>query len=116
MLVKNVEHIKRKAVIAGNLKYYRKLGGLTQQQLADKCEYISKAMLGSYEEERAAPDPSQLVWLAMALRIEVGDLLSEDPPSTKMDVVKPAFKDRLYVSYLKLPEQKKKIVDFILNS
>ena len=41
-------------IFGSNLKFLRKAKGLTQDQLADKLG-INRAMIGSYEENRAIP-------------------------------------------------------------
>lgn len=60
--------------IGNNIKYYRKQKGLTQEQLASKCN-ISKNGLWNYENNKRKPNIEILTDIAMALDISMSDLL-----------------------------------------
>lgn len=60
-----------------NLKYLRKIKGLTQDQLADKIG-VNRAMIGSYEEGRAIPKVTLLLDIAHYFGITIDSLVGED--------------------------------------
>jgi transcriptional regulator with XRE-family HTH domain len=60
--------------IAQNIKYLRKEKGLTQEELANNIG-VNRAMIGSYEENRAVPKLSVLKDLAYFFKISIDDLI-----------------------------------------
>jgi len=60
-------------VIGSNIKYLRKKKGLTQDELAKNIG-VNRAMIGSYEENRAVPKLSVLKDLAYFFNISIDDL------------------------------------------
>lgn len=60
--------------IAKNIKCLRKEKGLTQEELANNIG-VNRAMIGSYEENRAVPKLSVLKDLAYFFKISIDDLI-----------------------------------------
>ncbi|MBU8892916.1 MAG: LexA family transcriptional regulator [Bacteroidales bacterium] len=60
--------------IGQNIKYLRKIKGLTQEELAGNIG-VNRAMIGSYEENRAAPKLSVLRDIAYFFSISIDDLI-----------------------------------------
>ncbi len=60
--------------IAQNIKYLRKEKGLTQEELANNIG-VNRAMIGSYEENRAVPKLSVLKDMAYFFKISIDDLI-----------------------------------------
>lgn len=75
-----------------NIKYLRKTRELTQDQLANKIG-VKRAMIGSYEENRAVPKLHALRILSHYFKVSIDDLVnidlsipeSKDEPSRKAD-------------------------------
>jgi transcriptional regulator with XRE-family HTH domain len=65
-----------------NLKYLRKLKGLTQEEFANKLQ-IKRSLLGAYEEERAEPRIDVLEIISDQFNISLDDLLRSDLSETK---------------------------------
>lgn len=62
---------------ANNIKHLRKLKKLTQQQLAEELK-ISKARLGSYEENRSEPPMDLLMLFSTYFKIPIDALIKND--------------------------------------
>jgi transcriptional regulator with XRE-family HTH domain len=60
-----------------NIRYLRKIRGLTQDQLADKIS-VNRAMIGSYEEGRAIPKLDALRAMSLYFSIRIDDLVNID--------------------------------------
>ncbi len=60
-----------------NLKYLRKLRGLTQEEFAAKLQ-IKRSLLGAYEEERAEPRIDVLESVSDLFKVSLDDLLRRD--------------------------------------
>lgn len=60
-----------------NLKYLRKLRGLTQEEFAMKLN-IKRSLLGAYEEERAEPRIDVLELVSDSFKISLDELLRKD--------------------------------------
>lgn len=60
-----------------NIKYLRKVRNLTQDQLADKIG-VNRAMIGSYEEGRAAPKLPALQILSHYFNVSIDSLVNID--------------------------------------
>jgi len=60
-----------------NLKYLRKLRGLTQEEFATKL-HIKRSLLGAYEEERAEPRLDVLEIISDTFKVSLDDLLRKD--------------------------------------
>ena len=58
-----------------NLKYERKIAGLTQQQLADKMG-IKQQQLSRWERDEIEPAVSSIVAIAKALDVSYDDLFN----------------------------------------
>jgi len=65
-----------------NLKYLRKLKGLTQEEFAQKLQ-IKRSLLGAYEEERAEPRVDVLEVVSDLFRVSLDDLLRRDLGESK---------------------------------
>jgi len=65
-----------------NLKYLRKLRGLTQEEFAQKLG-IKRSLLGAYEEERAEPRMEVLETVCDMFKLTMDDLLRKDLSDTK---------------------------------
>ncbi len=63
--------------LSKNIRYLRKSKGLTQSELADKIG-VNRAVLGSYEEDRAAPKLPALQALAHYFETDLDELLDHD--------------------------------------
>jgi len=64
-------------LVAQNIKYLRKVKGLTQDQLADKIG-VNRAMIGSYEENRAVPKLSGLRVMAHYFGVTIDEFVNTD--------------------------------------
>jgi len=60
-----------------NIKHLRKSRNLTQDQLADKIG-VNRAMIGSYEENRAVPKLSALRIISHYFRVSIDDMVNID--------------------------------------
>jgi transcriptional regulator with XRE-family HTH domain len=65
-----------------NLKYLRKLRGLTQEEFAAKI-HIKRSLLGAYEEERAEPRIDVLETVSDLFKVSLDDLLRRDLSEVK---------------------------------
>lgn len=65
------------SIVSNNIKYLRRLNGLTQEQFARKIQ-IKRSLLGAYEEARANPNLTNLKNMAAAFGISVDNLLKND--------------------------------------
>jgi transcriptional regulator with XRE-family HTH domain len=65
-----------------NLKYLRKLRGLTQEEFAQKLQ-IKRSLLGAYEEERAEPRIDVIEAVSDWFKISLDDLLRRDLSDVK---------------------------------
>ncbi|MGL6269454.1 MAG: helix-turn-helix domain-containing protein, partial [Chitinophagaceae bacterium] len=65
-----------------NLKYLRKLRGLTQEEFAVKLN-IKRSLLGAYEEERAEPRLDVLETISDWFKVSLDDLLRRDLSEVK---------------------------------
>lgn len=62
-------------MIGNNIKYLRKQNNLTQNDLANKIG-VNRAVIGSYEEERAQPKISILQALSSVFKVTIDDLVN----------------------------------------
>lgn len=65
------------SIVSKNLKYLRRLSGLTQEQTAEKVG-IKRSLLGAYEEGRADPRLNNLMKFSSIYDVSVDRLISED--------------------------------------
>lgn len=65
------------SIVSNNIKYLRRLNGLTQEQFARKIA-IKRSLLGAYEEARANPNLTNLKNMATAFGVSVDNLLKND--------------------------------------
>jgi len=70
------------SVASKNLKYLRKLRGLTQEEFANKL-MIKRSLLGAYEEERAEPRIEVLEVVADMFKLTLDELLRKDLGDSK---------------------------------
>lgn len=64
-----------RAILAQNLRLYRKEQGLSQEELASRCE-LHRTYIGSVEREERNVSLSTLEVLAKALGVSVPELLT----------------------------------------
>jgi transcriptional regulator with XRE-family HTH domain len=67
-----------------NLRYLRRLRGLTQEEFADRLE-IKRSLLGAYEEERADPKLEVCEKISQIFKISLDELLLSDLSESKGD-------------------------------
>ncbi len=72
--------------VAENIKLIRKEKGLTQKQLGEKCG-LSEAMIRQYELGLRNPKLENLKKIAKAFGIYVGDLLADNFPEYKDQIM-----------------------------
>lgn len=65
-----------RAILAGNVRAFRKQHGYSQEQLADLCE-LHRTYIGSVEREERNVSLSTLEVLARALGVGVSELLAQ---------------------------------------
>lgn len=65
------------SLVSENIKYLRKLNGLTQEQFSRRIG-IKRSLLGAYEEGRANPNPNNLIAIAKTFNISVENLQRQD--------------------------------------
>ena len=63
-------------VTLGNLRYYRELNALSQQELAERAG-VTKQTVMLLELARQKPQPATVRKLAKALRVKPADLMTE---------------------------------------
>lgn len=69
------------SVAGKNLRYLRKLRGLTQEEFANKIN-IKRSLLGAYEEERAEPRIEVLELVGELFKLSLDELLLKDLSET----------------------------------
>lgn len=82
-------------VFSNNLRKFRKLRGLTQDELAEKCR-LSIGTIQSYEAKRRWPEKPYLEALAKALDIPETDLFALEEPKKDPLVRHKELADTLY--------------------
>ena len=65
------------SLVSNNIKYLRRLNGLTQEQFSRKIG-IKRSLLGAYEEARANPNLTNLKNMAAAFGVSVDHLIKND--------------------------------------
>lgn len=65
------------SIVSDNMKYLRKLHGMTQDQFARRIG-IKRASVGAYEEQRANPNIDVLKVMSKLFNVSVDDLLKKD--------------------------------------
>ncbi len=70
--------------IAKNIKYLRTLDEMSQVELADALK-ITRARLGSYEEDRSEPNIEMLVKLSVHFHVAIDALVKVDLTKTKIN-------------------------------
>jgi transcriptional regulator with XRE-family HTH domain len=65
------------SLVSNNIKYLRKLNGLTQEQFSQRIG-IKRSLLGAYEEGRANPNWNTLITIAKLFSTSVDQLLKQD--------------------------------------
>lgn len=88
-----------RAIIAQNLTRFRKLAGLTQQQLAEKLNYSDKTV-SKWERAEGIPDVLTLKMLAQLYGVTVNDFLIEHKKPTVQALFKSTFIRRLLIALL----------------
>ena len=67
--------VSLRSILAENIRAFRKLHGISQEELADMCE-LHRTYIGSIEREERNITLSTLEVLAKALGVEVTELLT----------------------------------------
>lgn len=65
------------SIISNNIKYLRRLNGLTQEQFSRRIG-IKRSLLGAYEEARANPNYDNLLMIAKVFGVSIDQLLKQD--------------------------------------
>ncbi|KAB7730270.1 helix-turn-helix domain-containing protein [Rudanella paleaurantiibacter] len=65
------------SLVSENIRYLRKLNGLTQEQFARRLG-IKRSLVGAYEEARANPNPNNMIAIAKAFNVTVENLQRQD--------------------------------------
>lgn len=78
--------------LGSNLSYYRKLAGLTQQQVADMLN-LNRTTYTKYETGVSEPSIEILKRIAETFGVEVGDLLDEAPDQINSEVFDSDFEN-----------------------
>lgn len=65
------------SLVSENIRYLRKLNGLTQEQFARRLG-IKRSLVGAYEEARANPNPNNMIAIAKAFNVSVENLQRQD--------------------------------------
>ncbi|TAN18389.1 MAG: XRE family transcriptional regulator [Rhizobiaceae bacterium] len=71
--------MRLRSVVARNLRLLRQAGGLSQEQLADRAG-LDRNYVGKLEREENSPTVDTLEALAVALQIDVENLVRRDQP------------------------------------
>ena len=94
------------SLVSENIKYLRKLNGLTQEDLAEKVG-IKRPSIGSYEEGRAKPKISTLAEISKFFNIPVDMIIN-------CDLIKLSL-DELYAMASESKEKKLKILSITVD-
>jgi len=94
------------SLVSENIKYLRKLNGLTQEDLAEKVG-IKRPSIGSYEEGRAKPKISTLAKISKSFNIPVDMIIN-------CDLIKLSL-DELYAMASESKEKKLKILSITVD-
>ena len=77
-----IDKDQRLNLVGHNVKKYRKLRGMSQQQLADKLElipvYICRGSLSRLEDQKRTVTDFELAGLARVLEVSILDLFAVD--------------------------------------
>lgn len=65
------------SLVSENIRYLRKLNGLTQEQFARRLG-IKRSLVGAYEEGRANPNPNNMIAIAKAFNVSVENVQRHD--------------------------------------
>lgn len=65
------------SLVSENIRYLRKLNGLTQEQFARRLG-IKRSLVGAYEEGRANPNPNNMIAMAKSFNVSVENLQRHD--------------------------------------
>ncbi|TAE32880.1 MAG: helix-turn-helix domain-containing protein [Cytophagales bacterium] len=65
------------SLVSENIRYLRKLNGLTQEQFARRLG-IKRSLVGAYEEARANPNPNNMIAIAKSFNVSVENLQRQD--------------------------------------
>lgn len=68
-----------------NLRRLRKAAKLTQQQLADACEFSTQSRIGNYEAGRGLPSLPDLLVMARVLHVGIGEFFGEPSRAVRHD-------------------------------
>ena len=77
ILAETLAHQTRMTLVSDNIRYLRKLNGLTQEQFSRKIN-IKRSLLGAYEEGRANPNQQNIQAIAKAFNTTIELLTRQD--------------------------------------
>ena len=80
-------------LLAGNMKKYRQILGISQIALAEKVG-CSTTLIGNIEIGKRFPSSGNISRIASALEVKVADLFSEDPEPMKVMASKRELKNK----------------------
>jgi transcriptional regulator with XRE-family HTH domain len=93
-----------RTLLAQNMKYFRKILGISQMVLAERVG-CSTTMIGNIEIKKAFPSPENFDRIAEALEVQTGDLLADNqekplPLSVLKTQLQKEIKEKLEVRIL----------------
>lgn len=74
--MKNLSDLKK--LLGENIRFFRKLAGLTQEELADRVQLESGPYISFIENGKRWPRAETLSKIAKVLKVKVRDLLDEE--------------------------------------
>ena len=104
-------------MLKDNLKALRKARGLSQQELAEKCNVVRQTV-SKWENGLSVPDSDMLIYISEVLETPVSTLLGETVTESKADDLK-AISEKLEIINLQLAQRKtarRKLLHWLLIS
>lgn len=99
--------------LSSNLKYLRKIKGLTQEGLANKTN-LKRSLIGAYEEGRAEPKISTLQYLAYFFNISLEQLINMDLNKLEKEGIQSDFEGKnLRILSIAVDDQDKEMISLI---
>ncbi|BAN49096.1 helix-turn-helix domain-containing protein [Metapseudomonas resinovorans] len=92
--------------LGSRIAHYRKLKGLSQQALANECQWESQSRIGNYERDTREPSFEDLKRIARVLEVTLNDLLNP-----AMQIAE--SKDGHYASDEKISPRSRQVLDRI---
>lgn len=96
--------------LGSGIKYYRKLAGLTQNQLAELTG-LKQYTVTKFERDLHYPNPDQIRLLAKALNVSIDMLFGERPVEQKTTEPKKSSREgKLLEAFRKLPASEQRVI------